>query len=321
MRVMHRCHLICFSLLAACAILPRAILAASPIAPSTGEVAGRVVDRQGNGVAGATVRIQESRGDESLATAKSAADGRFVISGVPIGCRRLVLVEAEGLGREFRDDVAVFPGRTSDLGEIRALPGYVCRGRVIDAAGQPVAGVTVLVQASRHAGGHEISHLGLNWQIQTDADGRFTSPMLPTAYANFAVQPPLGLVQGNNVDRMTGPDTDRFELPDARLIAETPLDGFVTDELGAPIAGVEVWCNLSGCEGVKTDGLGHFALHGLTAGDVAWVRVGAEAPASAITSNASRKSNCRARSCSIPAATSWAAPSMPRPASRCRSSG
>jgi hypothetical protein len=286
MRVMHRCKriwlalhgLVWLALLAAFAILPRAILAAPPIALATGEVAGRVVDRQGNGVAGATVRIQESRGNEVLATATSAADGRFVVGGVPVGCRRLVLVEAEGLGREFRDDVAIFPGRTTDLGEIRALPGYVCRGRVIDAAGQPVAGVTVLVQAFRHAAGHEISHLGLNWQIQTDADGRFTSPMLPTGYANFEVKPPLGLVQGNNVDRMTGPDTDRLDLPDARLIAETPLDGFVTDELGVPIAGVEVSCNLSGCEGVKTDSQGHFALHGLTAGDVARVRVGAESP-------------------------------------------
>ncbi|HEY1784864.1 MAG TPA: carboxypeptidase-like regulatory domain-containing protein [Pirellulales bacterium] len=278
MRVTQRCHLLGLSLLAACAFLPRAILAEAPIVSATGTVAGRVVDRQGHGVAGATVRIQESRGDESLATATSAADGKFALDQVPIGCRRLVLIDAEGLGREFRNDVAVFPDRTSQLGDIRALPGYVCRGRVIDAAGQPVAGVAVVVQASRHESGHEISHFGQNWQIQTAADGRFTSPMLPTCYATFAVKQPPGLVQGNNVDCLTGPDIDRFDLPDARLIAETPLDGVVTDERGDPIAGAEVWCNFSACENVKSDRQGHFALHGLTAGDVARVRVGAEAP-------------------------------------------
>jgi Carboxypeptidase regulatory-like domain len=266
------------SLLVVCVVWQQAIIAAPPVALETGAVKGRVVDGQGSGVVGANVRIQESYGDKVISSAASTDDGRFEIAGVPVGCRRLVLVDAEGLGREFRDDVAIYPNHATDLGDIRALPGYVYHGRVVDAAGTPLAGITVIVEAFRHESGHSVRHLGPTWEIETGADGRFTSPIVPTCYANFMAKPPLGMVQGNDLGRMAGPDGAQFELPDALLVKETPLEGIVIDQLGTPIANADVWCNLAGCAGVKSDRQGHFALHGLTEWAAKRVLVWAEAP-------------------------------------------
>ena len=62
-----------------------------------------------------------------------------------------------------------------------------------------------------------------------------------------------------------------------RFVPEVLLEGMVTDKLGAPIADAEVFYVSHGAEPVKTDGQGHFALHGLTAKEVHKTRVGVEA--------------------------------------------
>ncbi|HEY1784863.1 MAG TPA: carboxypeptidase-like regulatory domain-containing protein [Pirellulales bacterium] len=276
MRVDHRCVSICLALFAACAMLPRAIGAAEAAA-ANGEVTGRVIDRQGKGVAGAKLQLKESRGDELLATATTQTDGRFAIGGVPIGCRRCLLVDADGMGRECSDEIDVFPDGTTDVGPIRVLPGYVCQGRVVGPDGQSVADVDVVVQAHRYELGHTINRLGPSWQIKSNAEGQFETPPLPPCYATFSVKAPPGLVQGKYFGHMVGPDPAQLRLPDVWLVPEALLEGVVTDKLGTPVFNAEVWYVSHGAEPANTDSQGHFALRGMTAEQVHKARLGVDA--------------------------------------------
>lgn len=241
------------------------------------QVTGRVVDPQGQGIEGAKLQIERWRSHEPVEVATTQADGRFIISRLPIGCRMCLLIDAEGCGREYRDDIDVFPQRATDLGPIRVFPGCVCEGRVIAIDGQPAAGIEIVVHAYRHELGHTINAFGPNWKLKSDALGRFVTPPLPSCYATFEVKPPSGSVPARVAREYIGPDTSQLQVPGIQLVSEVPLEGVVTDKLGKPILGAEVWCSPSDGDPVKTDASGRFTLHGTSAKTVHEARVGVDA--------------------------------------------
>ncbi len=125
-----------------------------------GAIAGTVVDPRGSPVAGARVAVSSwsSLGvdDESLIAGdpevETDARGAFRIELRVMGAFN-VEVEATSFRTATERAVQVLPGRETPL-RIALEPAYVIRGRVVDAAGGPVAGARVAAQA---VGGDGIS--------------------------------------------------------------------------------------------------------------------------------------------------------------------
>lgn len=253
-----------------------ASVGAGEVAPSPAALAGRIVDEQGHGVAGAKLTLLAWRDDKPLASATSGADGRFAIEHVPAGCRNLLLVDADGFGREFVDHVDLFPQHTTEVGDVRLAPGCVRRGRLVDANGQGVADVKVKLTGYRHELGHTIVQLGDAWQVATDGQGRFTTPPLPPCYVQLGVIPSAGFVQEEPASANINPQGEQ-QLADIKLVEEVPIEGTVFSQTGKPVFGAEVWHSYDLDNPVRTDLLGHFTLHGCSATTAPKTRVGVEA--------------------------------------------
>jgi hypothetical protein len=119
-------------------------------------------DRYATAVGGAAL--------EDATTARTGADGRFVLTGLPVGPRELT-VTAPGYGPE-----GVPVEVTPEMGAIRVTmrPGGVFQGQVLDEDDKPVedAGVTCCRWQTEQ--GHIISLTG-----RTDAQGHFTIADVP----------------------------------------------------------------------------------------------------------------------------------------------
>ena len=111
------------------------------LATPTGTVRGRIVAPDGRPLAGVQVRA----GD---ATATTDADGRFELTGVPVGTAEIV-IEAQAPYQARRATVQVGAGTAAEvaLGDVpveRALPPGQIRGVVRTLAGKPVAATVVV---------------------------------------------------------------------------------------------------------------------------------------------------------------------------------
>jgi RNA polymerase sigma factor (sigma-70 family) len=129
-------------------------------------LAGRVLDRDGHPIAGASVRIGRKYFRDPVRT---AADGGFAVPSAPGGESTLV-VEADRFAPESRT-VRLSAGMPPL--EIRLGPGRAIRGKVVDAQGRPVEGAFVAV--THWSGGDS-----LDWQTQTDGRGRFAWDTAPS---------------------------------------------------------------------------------------------------------------------------------------------
>ena len=123
-------------------------------------VNGRVLDRGGRPIAGATVRL-----DERLPGSKDVVTdtfGRFHI-GNALPRETVLTAQATGYAPEMQP-LKVQPGLTPV--ELRLGPGNTIRGRVVDREGHPIKGAIVGPLRWRE-------HQTLEWRAETDALGRF----------------------------------------------------------------------------------------------------------------------------------------------------
>jgi RNA polymerase sigma factor (sigma-70 family) len=122
-------------------------------------ITGRILDRDGRPIAGASVRL----GDHPwLPTTKTETAGQFRIGNAPAG-ESFLTTQATGYAPEMRS-VDVRPGFAPV--EFRLGPGRTIRGRVIDSEGRPIVGAGVGAFQWR-------GHQTLNWRSVTDKEGRF----------------------------------------------------------------------------------------------------------------------------------------------------
>ena len=189
---------------------------------ATGVVTGRVVDAQGNGVAGARVRVgpvpwmvaqfglahvtaggafvQLDRTGAALAvlelpewlsalearlpfaTTTSGPDGRFELSRAAAGSPT-VLVDRAGYARQVTPAFELAPGARVELGNVVLERGESLRGRVVDSAGAPVAAAQVRAGIlSRERELNVFAPIAA-----CDADGRFELGGIPTGWKSGVI--------------------------------------------------------------------------------------------------------------------------------------
>jgi beta-lactamase regulating signal transducer with metallopeptidase domain/protocatechuate 3,4-dioxygenase beta subunit len=141
--------------------------------PHGGSVQGLVTDKQGKPIAGAEIINAGSSSDQER-KAKTNAQGKFLVDDVysdSIGHQ--IAVRARGFAPQR---VAFKPGPAAKPAEVivQLEPGHRIKGRVVNEAGKPIAGVLIYYAHGNHFPGRELGGSGT-----TDAEGRFEFDSLP----------------------------------------------------------------------------------------------------------------------------------------------
>lgn len=156
-----------------------------------GEIAGVVLDPSGKPVAEAEVNYsREGRrggffGFGGGNEAKTDAEGRFTLKGLPVGNGTLT-ASSEGWAPSAGLEVSLEPGR--DLTDVRISlrVGGRLEGVIYDSAGQPDAGRDIMVGNFMGGGG------GLDGNTQSDAAGRFVIEHIAPGKYNVMAMPDMG---------------------------------------------------------------------------------------------------------------------------------
>lgn len=225
-------------------------------------------------------------------TVTTDAGGEYVFEGFPLDGYFDIGVRAPGYGRAERtvreDTQAAFPERL----DVELQPARRVRGRIVDTAGQPVAGAYAAAPAYEYGDGtaQRIDFPG----TRTGADGRFeladVRPDIP--HALYARKPGYATI----VHEFPTDELERaiVELGDVRLPPAATLRGVVVDDEGKPLA--DQFVSLRGANAsrgqwnparitmldsylaereARTDDLGRFSFGDLAAGSYT-VEAGAE---------------------------------------------
>ena len=224
----------------------------------TGTIAGRVIDLDGRPVAGAKVWAGDR--DPVAARARTGTDGRFRLG--PVSDERATTVWAEdeerGLAREHFENVRVFAGRDTDLGDVALAPGARLSGRVVDVKGQPVAGAQATILSQRLVLGHTLTLNGPKWTVQGGDQGRFRTPALPVGLLDLTVTAP-GKARRHR-GPLVEPGRAAIDLGDVRLEDERPVTGVVVDQDSRPVAGATVVVDADFDHPATSDANGRFAV-------------------------------------------------------------
>ncbi|HBF79294.1 MAG TPA: hypothetical protein DD420_04965 [Streptomyces sp.] len=147
----------------------------------TRAVRGRVVEEGGAPLAGLEVSLERWT-PWSYASDLTDDQGRFELANVPLtGSFEVYCQELWGYQRSARTIEAADLPADEWLITLPAEEYAPLTGRIVDAAGQPVADVEVLVKVDD---GPFTRRMEL--YLQTDADGRFTTPPVPVELAWYA---------------------------------------------------------------------------------------------------------------------------------------
>jgi protocatechuate 3,4-dioxygenase beta subunit len=252
--------------------LALALLTAAVALPAHAErtLTGTIVDPQGRPIEAAAVWLAPAYdlADEPYdayvkagPAAVTGADGGFTVS-LPAGAES-VDVCAPGSLTESVDVRVAAAGPIT----VKLRPGGRISGRVIDSAGDPIAGMYVRTQRAGNSTGRDwfprespCPHGGTAAGGQTDREGRFDlAPLEPGWYTVWAgegsiatLSAPVDLGPGQALDGM-------------RLIAKrgAQVAGRVTTKDGSPASEARVF---SGGASTITDAAGHYQLTGMAPG-------------------------------------------------------
>lgn len=261
-------------------------------------IAGRLVDEGGDALADEhvvlwTLRpaadvVAPPRNDRllyvpELMSTRSDAEGRFELGGLWPG-EALLVVHPEGRVRT-PIEAAASTGRSVDVGDVVVPRGEVVAGRVVDAAGAPVAGAEVLVTDRELTGGavfdvgyrYEEGDDAIHDELETVREGKRWLPVSTDSEGRFVLR---GLDEPNLTVYV---DADRFEPTRVRevaagrrdlvvpLVREALLVVRVVDGDGEPLEDAEVAAQR--LSGIGRGGVGNVALD-VVFGDDAVERLG-----------------------------------------------
>jgi protocatechuate 3,4-dioxygenase beta subunit len=239
---------------------------AEVVLPARPTMRGRVV-AGGKPVAGASILIGGAM------IARTADDGTFVAHCAPAA---EIGVKARGfVTREFKDSSPSEDG----VVVFELVPAGTIEGRVVDAAGKPVAGLSVTPRDRRdedvdgYRGWRGFFGASPRAVPVTDVDGRFTVEGLPPGEWRLRVEAPPGVAVAtmDTAPIAVGTRDARIEVRPERRVA-----GRVLGPDGKPAIRARVFCRPGPAGEEKTttdaDERGRLAVRGLGDGDV-WLYV------------------------------------------------
>lgn len=199
------------------------------------EIAGRVLDAEGEPVTGARVVYRpagSASGDRASVASREAAsgkEGRFALGGLPPGRGRLSVSAAGFRAFELEGVEVTIPGEQKELEIVLAI-GAVLSGQVRHADGQPAARATVQVLTAADS-----STAGRLGAAIADRQGRYQIDSLPLE--PVAVEASLPGV-GRTVERIEL--AGRAATLDLTLPAGVSVSGWVVDSDAQPVAGARL---------------------------------------------------------------------------------
>lgn len=229
----------------------------------TGNISGRVVDIDGNGISGIRVNIEGS-----TKNALTGADGSYTIANVYEGNKTVYTYNTLGFtANPLNRTVAVAADEPVLNVNFEMVRGAVLKGVILDQDGSPLAGVDVSANGS--------SNTEQFWgESTTDGNGRFLIDGLGAA-SNYVVSTANDMgyqdISYNVANTLTaGTVTDIGALTIRSFSSmEASINGKLTIQAGNPIAGVtvETWGEETGdWASDVTDAQGNYELTGLTPG-------------------------------------------------------
>jgi len=225
-----------------------------------GRVEGRVLSGTGSPVAGALVSaVGQDREGLSFAEARTDGGGSFSLAGLRPALPHMLILVAPGFGRMVFDLDPMPPGGLIRTGDIVLPAGRRIEGRVLTAAGDPVAEAEVDLRGENPDRGRfrtteePVKAEGATRETaRTDDLGRFRfRDLAPGEYVVSARDP-------NEVERPVtlGVAADELGI-DLRPAGETTFTVLVTDDASTPVAGAVVSVALpGGRHREQTDGNG-----------------------------------------------------------------
>jgi hypothetical protein len=244
---------------------------AAPVAEPTGELAGTIVDLDGRPVHAGRVWIEgrNNRG-KPIATAAIQSDGRFRMGPIGGECHAALLVESPGYGREYREEISIFPGASNEV-RIVLAPGRTVRGRVLGIDRRQAAHLPITAQLFRYEMGNTFNTFGPDVIVKTDSMGNFVLADVPPCALVFEARMPAAALVGQQADILPGVGAQN--LAALRIIPDVPIAGSICDESGAMLPNVIVDSDFSGDRTATTDAKGRFVLRGFQADLVPFVRL------------------------------------------------
>ena len=246
-------------------------------------VAGRLVDSSGAPLAGAFLSVLESRDPRGprppphpwdTLHGRTGADGRFLLRGLDHAVPHTLLATVPGRGRVLLEfPPAPEEGGTTDFGDLVFGPGRALEGLVLDLAGEPAAGIGVVLKGRFFDRGRLLpggtpsdpEPARAAEVRRTDDLGRFRFADLSPGHwivsARMPGRPPL--------EKEVVVPADRDVL-DVRLGGSDPNLAFLrflaVDDAGAPVADVQFNVYPPGQQPVQatTDDAGKARVDGLT---------------------------------------------------------
>ena len=168
---------------------------AQTIQPVTARVTGTVTDESGAPIAGARVELYRV-GQTTAATSRGTnADGSYTLTGIAAGEYQVRFSSGLTYHAEWFDDLPTRAGAqvfvAAGLGEVHTAEAELAAaqpteitGRIVDGAGDPIAGVVVAAYAPTD------TFLGTTWAT-TASDGTYRF-LVPDGTYRLAISPPTG---------------------------------------------------------------------------------------------------------------------------------
>lgn len=208
--------------------------------PTAAALSGRVVNGDGEPVAGAHVAARIKGTDErppavrpdDAVRAASAEDGRFTLRGLPADARLTAVARRPGFLPAHGDhDLTAAADRPLVL---VLRPARAATGRVVDPDDRPLAGVRVTARPATAGGGGDAV------ETVSGEDGSFTFPHLPAAEVDLhAAAGGFAPVRVRGVEVDGGPAA--ADLGTLVLAPGAALHGRVSTPAGEPVAGARLW--------------------------------------------------------------------------------